>query len=195
MFPGLKPGDSVWTSRAATGTQMSGYPTNRDLTRSRNMDEHARFRAVVHQISCNTSNSKMKIDWGTKRTIWIFCGFAPLFYFDVFRHAIWGRPALYAYLATAILFGILLEYPAINTGLFWKLILPIVALHAAIIAGIVWVTFTFRLVRGLPGIALGIIVTLVMFEWRIAKWIIRASAPATNTRKRLHNPTDSELPD
>jgi hypothetical protein len=114
--------------------------------------------------------------WDTIRLALILCGAAPFLFF---LHTTWGRVALLGYLLTALFFGLALvpAYPPLRTGWFWKAMPPIVAIHSAIIFGLVWLNLkipeTNKMSRALYGFA----AIILVIEWRVSVRIIDAFEP------------------
>lgn len=115
--------------------------------------------------------------WDKIRWISVLCGTVPFFYLEFFSHGDWVRPAIFAYLLTALLFGVLLDYPPPSSAWFWKAMMPIVAFHAIVVVAILKVTFAVPAINHLPRIVLGFVGVVLMLEWRLAIWIINACEP------------------
>jgi hypothetical protein len=112
----------------------------------------------------------------TIRLVLILGGAIPFFFF---LHTGWARAALLAYALTAFLFGLLLvpDYPPVGTSWFWKAIIPIGALHSAIVFGLVWLNLSIPEMNRLPRMLYGFVGIILMAEWWLSRRIIDASQP------------------
>jgi hypothetical protein len=112
---------------------------------------------------------------GTIRLVLILCGGAPF----LFLETSWANAAMLGYLLTGLFFGFLLvgEYPPLGTSWFWKVMIPIVVLHASIVFGLVWLDLNFPMINKLPRILLGFAGIILVIEWQLALRIIGARQP------------------
>jgi len=113
----------------------------------------------------------------TIRCVLVLCGAAPFFFF---LHTKWARPALLVYLPTACLFGVLLvaDYPPVRSGWFRKAIIPMVAIHLAIISGLVWLNLSIPELNKMPRMLYGFAGIILLVEWRLFRYIIEVFQPS-----------------
>jgi hypothetical protein len=113
----------------------------------------------------------------TIRCVVVLCGAVPFFFF---LQTDWARAALLAYLPTACLFGVLLvaDYPPVSSAWFRKAMIPIIAMHAAIISGLVWLNLSIPELNKMPRMLYGFVGVIVLVEWRLSRYIIEVFHPS-----------------
>jgi hypothetical protein len=106
----------------------------------------------------------------------VFCGATPLLYF---WRTQWVHAALFGYLPTGLLFGVLLvgEYPPIGTSWFWKSIIPITAGHSAITFGLVLLSWDVPYVNRWPRALYGLASIMLAVEYYLSSSLIEALDP------------------
>ena len=112
----------------------------------------------------------------TIRCALILCGAVPFFFF---LNTSWAHAAMLGYVLTAMFFGLLLvgDYPPLGTRWFWKAMIPIVVIHVAVIAGLVWINLSFPEVNRLPRMLYGYAASIVFMEWWLSRCIINWCQP------------------
>jgi len=112
----------------------------------------------------------------TIRLVLILCGAVP---FLLFLNSNWAHAALLGYMLTACLFGLLLvpEYPPLGTRWFWKSMIPIFVLHAAVIGALVWLNLSVPEMNRMPRMLYGYAGFVLVVEWQLAKRIVDACQP------------------
>jgi len=105
----------------------------------------------------------------TVRFVLVMCGAVPFFFF---LDKSWGHAALLGYLLTGLFYGVALvpNYPPFGTSWFWKAMIPIVAVHSAIVIGLVWLDLSLPEINTMPrwlyGFATVILVLEAWLSWR-----------------------------
>ena len=108
------------------------------------------------------------------------CGAAALVLWRISIHSTsaWPDFFLQAYLLTGGLFGVLLigEYPDFGSATFRKSMIPIFAMHAAVLVALVMISEVSTVIDpGLPTrIVYGFVGVTCVLEWRVCLWIIEA---------------------
>jgi hypothetical protein len=111
----------------------------------------------------------------------LVCGLIPLLAWNVYGRGIWREFFLQGYLLTGFLFGLLLlpEYPDFLSKWWWKSMLPITALHGAILFALLKVNVEGTpLGLKLPAVTIYSLLSAVLIgEWSVSVRIIRALEP------------------
>jgi hypothetical protein len=109
----------------------------------------------------------------TARVVLICCVGLPFIFLD----KAWVDTALQIYFITAFLFGFLLvgEYPPLGSAGFWRALIPLVAVHSAVVIAIMVVNLSLPGINGLPRIVYGLLGVILVIEWRAALFLIERS--------------------
>jgi hypothetical protein len=69
------------------------------------------------------------------------------------------------------------DYPPLGTSWFWKAMISIVVLHAAVVFGLVWLNLNIPEVNRVPRMLYGFAGIILMIEWRLSLLIINTCQP------------------
>jgi hypothetical protein len=105
----------------------------------------------------------------------IGCGGIPFFFF----HGVWAELLLKAYLLTTLLLYVLLlgDWASTRALWFWKAMIPIVTLHAAVVLGLAKLNLEFPQMDRVPRVTYGVLTVVLSAEVLGFMRIIEAFRP------------------
>jgi len=105
----------------------------------------------------------------------IICGLPLLF----LVHSKWASSAVFAYVLTACIFGVVLigEYPPFGSIWFWKAVPLIITVHATIVAGLIYLDMKVPAINRGPRGGYGILLVTFVAESKLFHGIIDKLGP------------------
>jgi hypothetical protein len=105
----------------------------------------------------------------------IACSGVPFFFF----HGVWAELLLKSYLLTTLLLYVLLlsDWKSTSELWFWKAMIPIITVHAAIVLGLAKLNLEFPQVDRVPRVTYGVLTAVLAAEVLGSTRIIEAFRP------------------